>query len=115
MPKAVRKDFFQWSVADLERVLPMLLDNMRFQDINVQLASNQATATAIDRATLGQYQVELRLGFTIKWTEQSDGLTAILSVEENQNEWTGCLCNRLADSIIGALKTACEIERGSDR
>jgi hypothetical protein len=111
----MRKDFFQWSVADLERVLPMLLDNMRFQDINVQQSASQASATAVDRASIGQYQVELLLKFAMKWSEQSDGLTAIVSVEENQNEWTGCLCNRLADSIIGALKTACEIERGSDK
>jgi hypothetical protein len=114
VPKAVRKDFFPWTVDDLDRVLPRLLDNMKFTEVRIQGATGQATAVALDRASLGQYLVDLRLEFSMKWTTQSDGLTVIITVEEHQNEWTGCLCNRLSDSLIGCLKTVCEMERGSD-
>ena len=114
MPKAVRKDFFQWSVDDLERVLPRLLDNMKFGEIRIQSATGQASGVAVDRASLGQYTVDLKLQFTMKWSGQSDGLTMVITVEENQHEWTACLCNRLADSLIGSLKTVCEMWRGSD-
>lgn len=110
MPKAVRKNIFSWSAQDLERVLALLLDNMKFQDIKIQSVENLATARAVDRASMGQYLVDFSLEFAIKWSQQAEGLTTILSIEENRNEWTGCLCNRLADSISGALKTACEME-----
>ena len=87
---------------------------MRFSNIRIQGATGEAKAVAVDRANLGQHVVELTLQLSIKWSAQGDGLTVIITIEEPQNDWTGCLCNRLADSMIGSLRTVCELWKGTD-
>jgi hypothetical protein len=91
-----------------------LLDNMRFSDIHIQGATQIATAVAADRIDMGQYVVDLRLKLSVRWTTQSDGVTVIYTIEEDKYDWSACLCSRLADSVIGALKTIWELEHGSD-
>lgn len=114
MPKAVRKDFFSWTANDLETAMGRLLENMRFTEIRIQGATQQLTAVAADRIDMGQYIVDLRLQLSAKWTTQSDGVTVIFTIEEHQYDWSACLCNRLADSVIGALKTIWELVHGPD-
>jgi hypothetical protein len=114
LPKAVRKDFFNWTRSDLERVMSRLLDNMKFTEIRIQGATQSCSALAEDRIDMGQYVVNLRLELSVRWTEQSDGVTVIFTISEGQYDWSACLCNRLADSVIGAMKTIWELEHGSD-
>jgi hypothetical protein len=114
LPKAVRKDFFQWPANDMENAMSRLLENMRFTEIRIQGATQQASAVAADRIDMGQYIVDLRLQLSAKWTVQSDGVTVIFTIEEHQYEWSACLCNRLADSVIGAMKTIWELVHGPD-
>ncbi len=114
MSKTTRKDYFGWPVAELEKWLPLLLENMRFSQVSVKPATCQATGWVVERVVLPGGPVDLRLELTIKWTQQAEGLTFIVSVEEPKCDWTECLCNRTADAILGALRTICEIYHGRD-
>lgn len=114
MSKAVRKDYFGWQITELETWLPLLLENMRFSDIKVQFATRKATAVAKDAVSLPSGRGEIRSNLTITWTQQSEGLTFIVTVEELTQEWTSCIVNRMADNVIGALRTVCEAYHGKD-
>ena len=116
MSKYMRKDFFAMTVDDLERILGRLLENMRLGEIKIQGATRSATAVANERLRMGEQAFGMRIEISIAWSEQSDGVTVIVTVHEPQiqQEWVGCLCNRLADSLIGALRTVFEMEHGVD-
>jgi hypothetical protein len=114
LSKATRKDYLGWPAQELETWLPTLLDNMRFTDVRVKSATRQASAVALEKVTLATGMVELQVDVSINWTEQSDGLTFIVTAEESKFDWTICLCNRTADCVLGAMRTICNIEHGKD-
>lgn len=114
MSKATRKDFFGCPPEELEKWLPTLLENMRFTNIKVQGATRRATATAKEKVALQGGSVDMDVELVLTWTLQSEGLTFIATVEEAKFEWTSCLCNRVADSILGAMRTICELYHGKD-
>lgn len=114
MSKSIRKDWFHCPVDELERWLPLLLENMRFTEIKVQGASRRAVATAKEKVVLPNGSVDLDVELSITWTEQSDGLTFIVTVQEQKFDWTQCVCNRMCDNILGAMRTICELYHGRD-
>jgi len=112
--KATRKDWFHCPADELEKWLPLLLENMKFVDIQVKGASRKAVAIAKERVVVPNGTVEMAVELNITWTEQSDGLTFIVNVSEQKFEWTSCVCNRVADNILGAMRTICELYHGRD-
>lgn len=114
MSKSIRKDWFHCPAEELERWLPQLLENMRYTEIKVQGATRRATANAKERVSLPNGSVDLIAEVLITWTEQSDGLTFIVTAQEAKFEWTGCLCSRICDNILGAMRTIAEIYHGRD-
>lgn len=114
MPKAIRKNFFNWSPDEFERVLARLLENMRFTDVRIQSAGQSAQAVAHEMLEYRAYKLDLRFETSIKWQCQSEGVTVLIKVEESACEWTGSTCDRIALALIGAIKTICELQRGID-
>ena len=114
LSKAIRKDYLGWPATELEIWLPALLENMRFSEIKVKGATRRATACVKDHLVLPTGSAQLTVEISITWTEQSDGLTFIVSVEEPRFDWTGFICTRMADAILGALRTVCECYHGKD-
>jgi 5'-3' exonuclease len=112
--KAIRKDYFGCPVDELEKWLPPLLENMKFTGIKVQGATRKAVAQAKEKITLQNGTVEVDLDLNITWTEQSEGVTFIVTASEPKFDWTSCLCNRAADNVLGAMRTICEIYHGKD-
>jgi hypothetical protein len=114
LSKTIRKDYLGWPVQEMESWLPMLLENMKFTNVRVKSATRQASAVAVEKVVLASGSGELQIDVSITWTEQSYGLTFIVTVEEPKFDWTICLCNRTADSILGAMRTICTMLHGKD-
>ena len=114
MPKAIRKNFFNWSAEEFEDVLTRLLENMRFSEIRVQSGGQTAQAVACELLEHQAYRLNLRFQTSISWQRQSEGVTVLVKVEESECEWTGSTCDRLASALLGAIKTICELRHGKD-